>query len=136
MSCFWDSLSDAIMHPKLAEYRKKYNIQDNKHLHPKAVAKFFKQHNIPTPNTEWQNTKITMKQMKENYEAIHSYNLKTVSDGYLCSTCEPFLYLFAELFEITIEHQYMRSLITYTNTKNSCHVVKFRSSNTHIDYIS
>lgn len=134
MSCFWDTLGQAIMHPDLADMRKKYNIKDNRDLHAKAVAKFFKQHNIPTPNVTWQNTELTMKEMKENYERIHSYNIKEVSNGYLCSTCEPFILLFAELFEASIEHNYVNVIIKYENTKNSRCLLKFGSNKSHIYY--
>lgn len=135
MSCFWDTLSHAIIHPKLQPIRKKYDLPNNRRMNPKAVATFFKQNNIKTINVEWQSEKLTDKQLEENKEAIKDYDKKTVHKGYLCSTFDPFIFLLAELFEITIEHKYMQTTIIYKNTKKTRATIRFRSNNAHIDYV-
>ena len=104
-------------------------------MKPKALVKFFKSHNQATPNIEWQSTKITQKQSEENQTAITEYDQTTTHKGYFCSTFDPFIFLLAELFELTIEHKYMQTTILYKNTKNTLATVKFRSNNAHIDYV-
>ena len=56
---------------------------------------------------------LTPKQMKENLEAVREYDLRTVSHGYLCSCCDPFLILFCAEFHINLEHEYMGHMIRY-----------------------
>ena len=119
---------DAIMNKNLKDLRKKYKLS-NKKLSPLNIIKFLKSNNRKTENVEWQCTELTKKQLAENVNAVRAYKYKSklIMDGYLCSTFDPFLFLFAELMEVTIEHE---------NVKKSRCIIKLRSSESHIDCIA
>ena len=59
-------------------------------------------------------------------------NIDTINDGYLCSTCDPFLLLIAYLFQITINHRYNNHFIIYKSKMDvSKKVLEFRSDHGH-----
>lgn len=131
MSCFWDSLCNALNHTHFANLRKNHNISS---LSPLKMVNFLKSNNKKTINVYWQNKQLTEKQYQENIDAIKEYNSNNIPNGYMCSTCDPFLLLFAELLQISIEHNYMNNIIIYKYI-NSEKTIKLKSNNSHIDFI-
>ena len=52
--------------------------------------------------------KLSVIEMKENYNAIKNYNINKINNGHLCSTCDYFLLLISEIFEVNINHNYIK----------------------------
>src|SRR4051794_37603465 len=90
MTCVWDGLIKAL----------KLNCQ------PKDLLKKVKKHNIKTKNVLWNNQPLTKQNYKENIKRIKAIKKKEINDGrgYDCSSCDPLLFLIAQLFKISIVH--------------------------------
>ena len=54
-----------------------------------------------------------------------------MNNGYFTSTFEPFLFLVAEIFEVTIEHCYNGYNQIYENKKNCKKILRFGSNTGH-----
>ena len=116
MSCFWDTLLRKINKDDIQ------NILSLNTLTPNAFSETLKKHNIPTDNVLWMNREINSQMKKENMMHIKEYDSSTIQGGYLCSTCDPFLLLITELFQLEIIHHYNQTINNYkhkTNIKNT-----------------
>ena len=112
MSCFWDTL---IKNIKREDLKKILNLNTS---NPTEFAELLKKNNIKTKNVMWNDIKITDKQLEENYNHIKDYNSSSIKNGYDCSTFDPFLILISEIFNISINHNYLGNSIKYTNNHN------------------
>ena len=126
MSCFWDSIRNEIT---IEDFNNYLNCKNKPNA--KNFADLLKNNNKKTINIHWNNIILTEKQLDENYEAVNCYNINTVNEGYFTSTFEPFLFLVAELFEVTIEHCYNGYNQVYENKKKSRFIMRFGSNTGH-----
>ena len=127
MSCFWDSLIKSISNEDLNSYFDNNKVRTNPH----NLATILKNVNRKTVNVLWNDTKLSEKMLEENVEAINSYDINQVQNGYYCSTCDPFLLLLADYLEITIIHNYNNHIMNYTNKINNRYTIKINSDNGH-----
>ena len=125
MSCFWDSLIQSI------SLDDKINYFNNNNLNPTQFVTILKNNNILTNNVLWNNEILKTQTLKENLEAIDTYDINTIYNGYYCSTCEPFLFLLCEFLNIEIQHNYNNNLMIYKNTKKNRYIIKIQSNNDH-----
>ena len=126
MSCFWDTLLSRI---------KKDDIQTILSLHnptPKDFANTLKNKNIPTDNVLWMGEEITQQMKEENIEHIEGYDSSTIPNGYLCSTCDPFLLLITELFQLAIIHHYNKTIINYQHKTNIKYTITIHNNKGHM----
>ena len=104
-------------------------------LDKKPSAKEFmikmKEHNKDTSNVIWQGSTITETQKKENVERIQNIEIKNIGSGYLCSSFDPLLFLYCELFNVSIDCHFNGTLIKYKNINTSNRVIKFSCSKSH-----
>ena len=121
MSCFWDSILKKLNKNDL----QKYKIHNNQEL-----VTYLKNNNCSTDNVLCNNQKLSNKQKEENKEHIQCYQTNTISQGYLCSTCDPFIILICEIFKVNINHNYNNIIINYT-IKNSRKTLNFKSNKSH-----
>ena len=124
MSCFWDSLVQSI------SQEDKTVFFDN-NLNLTHFVTILKNNNILTHNIIWNNQTLTEQLLKENKEAIDTYDINTIYNGYYCSTCDPFLLLLSEFLLIEIQHNYNNNLMIYKNTKKNRYIIKIQSNNDH-----
>jgi hypothetical protein len=123
MTCFWDGILKRLSN----EDFKKFNINKPRN---KDFVVFLKNHNTKTTNVKWNNEKLTEKQLEENITHIKDFNVKSIGGGYLCSTCEPFLFLVSHLFNVNINHNYCGHVMKYRiNDKNR--ILNFKSNKGH-----
>lgn len=113
MACFWNTLRATFA-------RGMNNVDFVKHL---------KNNNKETRHIKWQGKPLTDKQICENMEHIRDYNLSEIPKGYLCSVADPFLFLIADVYNVTVIHIYNGHRIVYSNDKAKvCHVFKANKS--------
>jgi len=122
MSCFWDGIGNFITRKEF----KKRGLKKNPT--PDRLIQFFKNNNMVVTKVKWNDTYLTELQQKENYDHVRTCKKQ---DGYLCSSCDPFLFLICELFEISIVHKYNSNLITYTFDGKSKKTIHVQSNSTH-----
>lgn len=126
MSCFWDTLLNRI---------KKEDIHTILSLHnptPKDFVTALKNKNISTENVLYGGIELSKQMKEENIEHIKEYDSNTITNGYLCSTCDPFLLLITELFQIEINHHYNKTLINYQHKINNKYTIKIQSNKGHM----
>ncbi len=124
MSCFWDSLVQSISQQDKTQFF-------NNDLTLQNFVNTLKNNNILTHNVICNDQSLSEQFLKENKEAINTYDIKTIYNGYDCSTCDPFLLLLSEFLNIEIQHNYNNTLIIYKNTINNKYIIKIQSNNNH-----
>ena len=124
MTCFWDGI---LHHLKDEDFQRVFQI--NKPTN-KNFVKILKSNLRKTKNIIWNGETLTDKQLEENYEHIKDFNADSIHGGYLCSTCEPFLFLVCELFKMNINHNYCGHMMSY-KVNNSIRTLNFKSNSGH-----
>ena len=127
MSCFWNALLQSIH----SEDLNTYFDNDNFVVNPYNLVIILKYLNKIEVEILWNNMELTLQNKKENFEAINYYNPNSIMDGYLCSTCDPFLILLTDYLEITIIHNYNGSIITYKNKNKNRYQIEIKSDLGH-----
>ena len=130
MSCFWDAILNKI---KTQDFQKIFNHSGKPN--PETFAKMLIKDNVKTENVLWNSQIMKEKQLQENYEHIQEYDVSNVNQGYDCSTCDPFLFLICELFNINIQHIYLGNTFEYTHKKNvfnNNYTIKLQSDKGHM----
>ena len=126
MSCYWDTLIKNIKKKDIDIILKLQNIQ------PTTFAKALKEKNKLVNTITCNDDKITEQQQKENFEHIKDYDIKTVSNGYCCSTCDPFLILISDIFSITIINNYNNNIIIYKPVAVSRYIININNDKGHM----
>ena len=119
MTCFWDGL------------RLKLNIT---HVDNRTFIRHLQQNNSyqHLKHVKWNNTLLSVKARQENYHHIKNFDIGTITRGYDCSSCDPFLILICALFRKTIYHTYNGHLITYSiNSKDP--IIYCNSNTSHFE---
>jgi hypothetical protein len=112
MTCFWNGILESlyINDIEMIKFYNKPNI--------KELINYLKNNNKLVLNVVWNNFILSNKELYENKISIDNYDINTRNNGYLCSTCDPFLLLVSELFQVDIIHKYNGIEIIYKNIKN------------------
>lgn len=128
MTCFWDGIINSLDTNDL----NKIQIQTKPTVD--LFIEKIKSHNRKTKNVLWNNTTISEQQLEENYNAVKDYDQTTKNEGYYCSTFDPIIFLVSEIFELNIEHKYLKNIINYTH-ENYIKTVNYNSSRSHFTYV-
>lgn len=131
MTCFWDGLLSKITIGEI-----------NKALSPECQfitisrEKFIMllvENCTTTYNVTWNSSFIPEQEMRENMEWIRGYNIRQIIQGHQCSSCDPFLLLICQLFNVNIIHNYNGHIIKYVNIKeiNRKKTLNFESDSGH-----
>ena len=126
MSCFWDTLINRL---KKEDISKLLNITD---YTPKVFSNALKNENKKIENVLWNGNTLSEKEKIENFEHIKEYDINTIKNGYLCSTCDPFLILLSEIFQIKIIHHYDGVIINYENQLKINNEITIHSNKGHM----
>ena len=89
------------------------------------------EYNTKTENVTCQGVELKEQELKENMESIENIDLNRLNKGYLCSSCDPLLLLYCELFNVSIDFNFNGTNVNYHNTKESKRTIRFSSSSSH-----
>jgi hypothetical protein len=90
-----------------------------------------KKNNRKTYNITWQGYKLNERELSENVERIKNIELNKIGSGYLCSSCDPLLLLYCEIFFVGIDLNFNGIPLQYRNVKYNDRVLKFSASSSH-----
>jgi len=122
MTCFWDAITSRLT----AEERQLAGVTS-----ATSLAAYLKGVNTRTPEITWNDESLTPQQMGENMERVRSLDVGGIGGGYDCSTCDPFLFLVAYVFDVDIDHNYMGHVMRYRNTRSAKRTLHFSSNSGH-----
>lgn len=125
MTCFWDGILHALT---IDDFQ---YIGVEKKLNRNELIAFLIKNNEIVENVKWNNNELSLNEKRENFDAVKSYDISKINNGHECSTCDYFLLLIAEIFDVTIHHLYRNTLIQYSNIKTSRKSLYFASNNGH-----
>lgn len=128
MTCVWNALISSI---KCEDFHNKLGYKEGIKPNPHEFVKLLRDNSINTNNILWNNEELSKQQLDENFISVNQLDINSINDGYLCSVCDPFIFLVCELFEISIEHNYNGNLMIYKNIKNNRYTLKFKSDSGH-----
>ena len=112
MTCFWDGIISAL---KISDFQQ-IGLQQRPNAAQFCSA--LKRHNVRSTRVKWNGEILTCQFMDECYEARRNLNVSAIRNGYDCSTCDPFLILCVELFQVNIRHDYLGIRMNYEFTGN------------------
>lgn len=127
MTCVWNGLLKAI---PIGSFK----IIDNGIIRkPNAydLVTLLKQNNKRQEDVSWNGTKLTEKEIEENFEAVKCFNRNSIQGGYLCSTCDSFLCLVCQLFKINIRHNYNGHIMNYQYKDGNVRTIRVQSNRGH-----
>ena len=127
MSCFWDALIKHIKNEDL-----KIILREQK-ITPLNLVNSLITKNKIVNTIKINNLELSEKQKKENFDHIKDFDLNTINDGYLCSTCDPFLILISDLLSININNNYNNNLIEYKPIYHSRYTIYLKNTNSHME---
>jgi len=162
MSCFWDSIFSSLDDNDYKYlYFKIHDIKNNIESIDRSVLKdilidikrtnindliqLLMKYNRKCKNVQWNGEKLGEKLIEESFAHVNDF-LKNnssnnagssdinaiVTGGYLCGICDPFLILISELFDLGIEHGYLKEVMKYTLVKGGeRRVLRFTSDQGH-----
>ena len=125
MTCFWKGILKGLDINDL----RKINIQTFPNI--REFINILKNNNKLTTSIYWNSNEIRKQELKDNYKAIEDFNSKNINNGHLCSTCDYFLLLICELFELNIIHNYKSNIMKYIHIKKVKRTLYFKSDNGH-----
>lgn len=124
MTCFWDGLIKGIEDfTPIGLSGKPSQIN---------FVNALKKNNKRCKNIYWNGTKLRDQEIEEMYQAIEDFDSNSIYNGYLCSTCDCFLSLICEIFNVNIDHNYLNNIMKYRNFKTSQNkILNFKSNSYH-----
>ena len=125
MTCFWDGILQAL---DTSDFQV---VGCNNRLNRRQLIDLLKNNNAEIEDVTWNGKKLTNQEMKEHFEAIKDYNINTINQGHLCSSCDSFLLLICQLFNVNIKHLYMNVNIEYQNKNIQRKTLNFASNRGH-----
>ena len=123
MTCFWNAILTSLCDKDF----KPFGVSK---MNNTNFVKFLQKNNKKPENVTWNGHPLTPKELEENFTHIKDFNVNSIMNGYDCSVCDPFLILISELFNISIQHKYLKTIIQYTNSK-ATRLVKYGSNHGH-----
>ena len=125
MTCFWDGILQALDNSDFQV------VGCNNRLNRQQLINLLKTRNVEIQDVTWNGMELTPQEIKEHYEAIKSYDINKINNGHLCSSCDSFLLLICQVFNVNIKHLYMNVNIEYKNEKVQRKTLQFASNRGH-----
>lgn len=125
MTCFWDGILHNLTNE---DFQRVFKV--NKPANKGLVVLLKENNSKETKSIKWNGTLFRDQQINENFEHIKDFNVKSISNGYMCSVCDPFLILVCKLFNVNINHNYCGHMMKYEVT-NPIRTLNFSSDRGH-----
>ena len=118
MTCVWKAIASAL------------KIK----LKPLELFKHIKKHNTITKDIIWNGQPLTQKLYEQNFKDIHSLENGDImrGNGYLCGGCAPLLFLVAQIYKVSIEHEHNGHVMRYKNIKHPGKTIYLYSNAVHM----
>ena len=124
MTCFWDGILHSLTLSELSQLSPIPLLSKPK---PHELVRMLQANNRRPSHVRWMNEPLSNQLQQELWETVRDFTVSSITQGYLCSTCDAFLCLLCELIQIPIRHNYLqRTMIMYDYSMDS-----YRSSNSH-----
>jgi len=107
MTCFWDAIRKNLNPNDYTKIELNHNVS-----HEEFVTQL-KLKNKAVTQVKWQGEYPSKLQRTENYIHVRDFKVSSIRNGYDCSIADPFLFLVADLFNISIYHNYNGHMIVY-----------------------
>ena len=108
MTCYWSGILNGLNGTDFERICRKSPSCEK-------LIRFLQQYNTKEHQITWNGYHLTSQEKEENYMAVRDYNIQGFRGGHLCSPCDYFLFLVAEVFQTNIDHYYLGRLMTYRN---------------------
>jgi hypothetical protein len=130
MTCFWDGLLRSL-DIRDFQFGMKLNVKPQK----TEFIRWLKRVNPYIVDVHWNNQELSKQEIEEHKKAIGSYKVADIRSGHMCSSCDSFLLLVSQIFQVNIQHSFINHLITYTNIKNARKTLRFVSNSRHFQCV-
>jgi len=119
MTCFWDSIIRGL-------------YPDYRYTHH-SLIEYLKKNNTLQILVLINGNGLSNQQIGENNEAVNIYDIRSIFGGYWCSSCDPFLILVCNTFQINIIHKLLNTTIDYT-INNPKFTILLNSNYSHMSF--
>lgn len=126
-TCFWEAIIKRLDVRDLREF-----LPNQRGISPSMFVVRLKSLNLKTNNVLWNGEELIEKQLEENFNHVKNFNVRTINDGYFCSTFDPFLFLVTELFKIEIINNYNNNKIVYLNKEKKRYTIVLHNDKGHM----
>jgi len=116
MTCFWKGIITALGINKIKKVLD-YKARHSKIAQPAKFIQALKEKNVETNDVLWEGNELSDILIKQNYHDIANFDIDKIKMGYDCSSCDPFLLLICQIFEINIQFNVDGVVVDYTNKK-------------------
>ncbi len=125
MTCFWDGILQALD-------KKDFElVSSNTKMNKEQFIRLLKSKNTETKEVCWNGSKLSEQELKEHFETIKNYDISKINQGHLCSSCDSFLLLICEVFDVKIKHIFLNVNIEYKKDKVQRKTLNFASNGGH-----
>jgi hypothetical protein len=109
MTCFWRGL---IRQLTVDDFNRAFKIKHKPDY--KEFVKLLIRFNTKPINVKHNGVALSEQQIDEALQHIATLDVKKLGKGYLCSSCDPVIMLVAQLFTLSINHDYNGFVQKYT----------------------
>lgn len=109
MTCFWDGMLASLT----GDDRQRLGMNPSRRGTVQQLIQCLKHANCETKAMQWQGVMLRSQELKQNVEHVNAYDARTANQGYLCSTCDPFLALLSYLIKKKIRLNYCGHIIEF-----------------------
>jgi hypothetical protein len=132
MTCVWDSIIAGI--PRENFISAEFSKNKKKQIKPDMFVQYLIQNNTKTENITINKEKIPEKIINENFEMVKDFKIKSIRNGYLCSTYDPFLALVCEVFVCSLFNNFNGTYIKYEHV-NPKFIIYISNDEGHMVYV-
>ena len=101
---------------------------------PNSLPSYLKTHNARTPTVKVNGHRLTEKCMEENEEAVNVFDVRSITQGYLCSASDPFICLYSHVFKTNVSHRWHNGATIRYTVPDAVRHVSLRSNRGHMSY--
>ena len=133
MTCVWNSLIAGIPNEIFQDLKLGKCRNKKRRATPEQFVTYLKNKATKISSVKINDEGLSQKQVEENYEHVKNFDTNSIHKGYYCSACDPFLILVCGLFNCSINHHYLDTVINYEH-QNPKFRIAIRNDYGHMSY--